>query len=121
MPIDFKSIIKKVSSLGGGAGRAVPEVDAAPTDGFYGRNVRLENARSEWRKIEERNELARLKIQIAADKKIERSKFWTDNGGMFVPTNQLGQQQMQDPNNPYAQKKKKLFGLETGMFGRQSI
>ena len=118
MPIDFKNIIKRISSLGAGAGRNVPEVDAAPQDGFYGRNVKLENARAEWRKIEERNELARLKAQIAADKKIERSKYWTDNGGLFPGSNQQ-QQQIQDPFYP---KKKKLFGLETGgMFGRHGI
>ena len=78
------NILKKV--LPGNRKREVADEDSAPHDSLYGKNVKLENARREARKISEKLELERLQRYIKADREKQRAKRWTDHGGFIKQT-----------------------------------
>lgn len=63
--------------------RVVANSDEAPYDSLYGKNAKLEDARREYRKIQEKAELEHLKKKIKAHKIQENHKRWVDNGGFF--------------------------------------
>jgi hypothetical protein len=101
--------------------RSVAASDEAPYDSFFGKNVKLENARQEWRKIEEESELKDLNIRVAEAKKIKRQGLWLDSGGFFPGAKNA--QEQENREGILKKKKNKPLGdfLTTGVLSSNAI
>lgn len=95
--------------------RIVASPDEAPYDSMYGKNIKLENARAEFRKIKEQEELKFLQEEITRYKKTERTKMWTDNGGLF-PSAKLPERNMISQRR-LMQKRGNAISTETNIVG----
>ena len=99
-----------------GRKREVASSDEAPYDSFHGKNIKLENARQEWRKVMEERELKELTAALNDHRTEQRGKMWTDNGGMFKPSPNSKQ-----GNNKSGMGATPLNVDSSGMLGRTSI
>lgn len=97
--------------------RIVAEQDAAPYGSYTGRNIKLENAREEFRKIKEEEELKFLEQENEKHRKAQRSHFWTDNGGLFPSAQHPERNMISIRKERTQQRKPGALSIKTNLLG----